>query len=147
MIPRFAVSNAEPKVQIVRLSELPLTKIIFLPDGTLVGVGHNYDPILFGRTGAGWGQLGQLSVGKTTKEAGSAIAENRRMFQAQATMGAAGMVAKLDSVHQSLVCGLQYFGSKYGETTAEFTTTALDGKVVFWTRGDMQKAKEAQAAS
>ena len=144
-----AVCAPEPTVQSLRLSELPLTKIMFLPDGTLVGVGHSYDPLVFGRTAAGWTQLGQLSAGKTTKEASSAVAENRRMFQAQATMGGGmgGGVAKLESVHQSQVCGLQYFGSTYGGTAAEFTTTGLDGKVVFWTRDQLTKAMDALAIS
>ena len=146
-----AVSAAEPTVQHVRLSDLPLTKILFLPDGTLVGAGHSYDPLVFGRGASGWSQLGQLSASKTAKEAGSAVAENRRMFQAQATMGAGGAVAKLESAHQSQVCGLQYFGSTYGSTEAVFTTSALDGKVVFWTRDQLSnvavKAMEGLAIS
>jgi len=141
------VSAAEPTVQNVRLSDLPLTKILFLPDGTLVGAGHSYDPLVFGRGVSGWSQLGQLSASKTAKEAGSAVAENRRMFQAQATMGAGGGVAKLESAHQNQVCGLQYFGSTYGGTAAEFTTSALDGKVVFWTRDQLSKAMEGLAIS
>ena len=46
------VAAAEPTTQTVRLSELPMTQILFLPDGTLVGVGHCYDPLLFGKSGA-----------------------------------------------------------------------------------------------
>jgi len=141
------VSAAEPAVQNVRLSELPLTKILFLPDGTLVGAGHNYDPLVFGRTSSGWAQLGQLSASKSAQAAGSAVAENRRMFQAQATMGAGQGVAKLESAHQSLVCGMQYFGNTYGGTAAEFTTSALDGKIVFWTRDQLSKAMQALAIS
>ena len=50
----MASPGAQRAPQIVRMSELPLTKLLFLPDGTLVGAGHSYDPILFARTANGW---------------------------------------------------------------------------------------------
>ncbi|KAL1503586.1 hypothetical protein AB1Y20_012064 [Prymnesium parvum] len=137
------VAAAEPTTQVVRLSELPLTNILFLPDGNLVGVGHCYDPILFGKTSAGWAQLGQLSAIKGGDKRVSSVAANRQMFQAQASTGQNQQVAKLDSVHQNKVCGLQYFNSSYGATKAEFTTSALDGKIAFWTRDQLSKAMKA----
>lgn len=124
---------------------MPVTKILFLPDGTLVGVGHNYDPLLFGRTGSGWAGLGQLTTVKSAGAASSAVAANRRMFQDQSSMG--GAVATLESTHQSQVCGLQYFGSTYGSKPAQFTTTGLDGKLVFWTPDQLSKVMGALAIS
>jgi len=135
------VGNPEA-TQVVRLSELPLNKLLFLPDGSLVGVGHCYDPLLFGKSGANWAQLGKLTAGKGAAVQGSAVQENRKMWQAQATTGQGGAVAKLESVHQNLVCGLQYFSSTYGGTPAEFTTSGLDGKIVFWTRDQLSKAMQ-----
>ena len=52
---------------------------------------------------------------------------------------------KLTSVHQNLVCGLQYFGASFGGAPAEFTTTALDGKVAFWSRDEITAAMSALA--
>jgi len=134
------VAAADPTTQTVRLSELPLSKILFLPDGSLVGVGHCYDPLLFGKSGAGWAQLGKLAAAKGGDKAQSAVAENRRMFQAQVAMGQGNKVEKLDSMHQNMVCSLQYFSSSYAGTAAEFTTSGLDGKIVFWTRDQLSKA-------
>lgn len=65
------------------------------------------------------------------------------MFQAQASTGQNQQVAKLDSVHQNLVCGLQHFNSKLENASAEFTTSGLDGKIVFWTRDQLDKAMKA----
>jgi hypothetical protein len=47
---------------------------------------------------------------------------------------------QVDSVHQFQVCGLQPFGASFGGIAAEFTTTALDGKIVFWTRDQLTTA-------
>ena len=52
------VSGTAP--QVVRLSDLPLTQLTFLPDGSLLGVGHCYEPLLFTRTAAGWAFAGKL---------------------------------------------------------------------------------------
>ena len=56
-------------------------------------------------------------------------------------------MVKLDSVHQNMVCGLQYFSSTYAGTPAEFTTSGLDGKIVFWTRDQLTKAMQGLAIS
>ena len=76
------------------------------------------------------------------KEEASGISATRKMFQAQAATGQGHAVAKLESVHQNQVCGLQYFSSTYAGTPAEFTTSGLDGKIVFWTRDQLSKAMQ-----
>ena len=43
--------------------------------------------------------------------------------------------------------GMQLFGGKLGATSAEFTTSSLDGKVGFWTRDDITAAMGAIAIS
>jgi len=127
------VSGAQ---QVVRMSELPLTNIIFLPDGNVVGVGHSYDPILFARTSSGWQVAGKLTGVKKQESKKDNFSSARSMFQEQSRMGQSSGAAaadKLDSIHSNLVCGLQLFGSDIGGTSAEFTTSSLDGKIAFWT--------------
>ena len=51
------------------------------------------------------------------------------------------------SVHSNLVRGLQPFEAQVGPMRAEFTTTALDGKIVFWTRDELSAAMSAVAIS
>lgn len=139
--------------QVLRLSELPLTHLLFLPDGCMVGVGHTYDPILFARTAQGWTNAGKLVGQKRagSDKAVSAMMNARNMFQAQTMQGQSAAGAAADkasaSTHQNLVCGMHVFGAKFGSTTAEFTTTALDGKIVFWTRDEISTAMGALAIS
>ena len=97
-------------------------------------MGHNYDPVLFVQTGVEWACAGKLE-GVQAKKAGpgkGSVMANRAMFQAQANTGlaeSASEKAKLESVHQNLVCDLCLFGGPFGGTSAEFTSSALDGKV------------------
>lgn len=137
---------------IVRLSDLPLTSLLFLPDGSMIGVGHCYDPLLFTRTPAGWALSGKL-LGKkaASKAGGGAFASARNMFQAQTNKGESAAAAAADadggSAHSNLVCGAQIFGASFGGVAAEFTTSALDGKIGFWTRDEISAAMSAVAIS
>jgi len=122
-------------VQTLRLSELPLTQLLFLPDGSLVGAGHCYNPILFVKQGSGaWAEAGKISPAKTESKEAGGTAATRRMFQAMDATGrveTASAGAALNTVHQFQVCGLCHFGSTIGSTASEFTSSALDGKIVW----------------
>lgn len=136
------VSGTAP--QVVRLSDLPLTNLIFLPDGSMVGIGHCVDPLLFARTASGWAVAGKLA-GKVADKAagGGAFANARNMFQTQSAQGQSTKDRDADkstSPHQNQVCGMQLFNHSFGAQAAEFTTTALDGKIVFWTRDEISAA-------
>lgn len=129
--------------QVVRMSDLPLTNLLFLPDGRVVGVGHSYDPILFLRAANGWVVAGKLMGAKKEVAKQGNFASARSMFQEQSRMGqTSGTSAadKLDSVHQNLVAGLQVFGRSFAGTHVEFTTSSLDGKVAFWTNDSLSAA-------
>ena len=159
-------------MQTLRLSDLPLTRLLFLPDGSLVGAGHCFNPILFVKAGDGaWAQAGKLATAKKAAVAESGVSAARSRFQAQSATGQGENVnaaAKLDSVHQFAVCGISSFGrrapcrppnarrawplaqacfpllrSAIGGTAAEFTTSALDGRLVFWTRDERAAAMQA----
>jgi len=137
------IVNATPP-QTVRMSELPLTQLLFLPDGTLVGAGHSYDPILFAPAGGGaWAVAGKLTGKRTEKKEAGGFASARNMFQTQSAMGQTTSAAAADkaaSIHSNTVCGMQLFGSTIGGAAAEFTTSGLDGKIVFWTRDEISAA-------
>ena len=150
--PRSFIDVLSHDVQIVRLSELPLTSLLFLPDGSMVGVGHCYDPLLFTRTPAGWTVAGKLtSKKKASSAAGGNFANARNMFQAQTAKGESAAAAAADgtlsSAHSFLVCGMQPFGTSIGSVASEFTTSALDGKIAFWTRDELAAAMSTVAIS
>jgi len=136
-------------VQTVRLRELPLTAMLFLPDGSMVGVGHCYDPLLFTRTASGWAVAGKLAGKEKKQAAAGGFANARNMFQAQVVRGETAAASAADStagtMHSNLVRGLQPFNAAFGGTAAEFTTSALDGKIGFWTRDELAAAMGAVA--
>jgi len=130
-------------VQTIRLSELPLTQLLFLPDGTLVGAGHCFNPMLFASSGSSWQCAGQMAAAKKAAAVGGNSARN--MFQAMDKIGqseSAGTGAALNSVHQFCVCDLRLFRGTMGSTAAEFTSSARDGKVVWWTRNELEAAMQ-----
>jgi len=140
-----AVASGANAVQMVRLSHLPLTQLLFLPDGSLVGAGHCFDPVLFVKGAGGWSEAGKLAPAKGAAKAAEGASATRRMFQAMDATGrseTASAAAALDTVHQFSVCGLRCFGSTIGSTTAEFTSSALDGKIVWWTRDELTSAMQ-----
>ena len=127
----------------LRLSELPLSQLLFLQDGSLIGAGHAYDPMMFVNSGGKWAAAGTIKGKAAAKEEASGISATRKMFQAQAATGQGDVqstAAKLDSMHQNLVCGLQQFGGSFGGVAAEFTSSSLDGKIVWWTRDELTAA-------
>jgi actin related protein 2/3 complex subunit 1A/1B len=129
--------------QVVRMGDLPLTQLMFLPDGNLVGAGHSYSPYLFARAASGWALAGKVVGEKKSEAKKGNFANARNMFQAQSAMGqsaGAGASDKLETMHSNLICGLRYFGAAFGGGMAEFTTSGLDGKVVFWSRDEISAA-------
>mmetsp|Transcript_7337 Transcript_7337/g.21652 ORF Transcript_7337/g.21652 Transcript_7337/m.21652 type:complete len:377 (-) Transcript_7337:109-1239(-) len=140
-----AAAGSEGAAQTIRLAELPLTKLLFLPDGQLVGAGHCYSPLLIGRgEGGAWAVIGKLSTSAgLTKKSSSKVDSARRMFQAAASTGTLDSgAATLDSLHQFAVCGLQRFGGRVVQSDAVFTSSALDGKIVGWSAREIAAAAQ-----
>jgi len=141
------VVGGPESAQTVRMSELPLTRIVYLPDGSLVGAGHSYDPVVFARTAGGWKVAGKLSGAKKAEEKKGNFANAKNMFLNQTQTGSAVASEKLTSLHQNQVCGLQLYGAAFQGQPFEFTTTALDGRIVFWSRDEITSAMSAIAIS
>jgi len=136
-----AAAGSNAAAQTLRLHELPLTHLLFLPDGTLVGAGHCFSPLVFGNAGGKWMQPRKLQASPTQQtDSPTAVSASRRIFQAQTSTGRSEGTASLDSVHQFPVCGLQLFNASMDGVRAEFTSSALDGKIVGWTADELSAA-------
>jgi actin related protein 2/3 complex subunit 1A/1B len=145
-----AASGSATAAQTLRLSELPLTKLLFLADGTLVGAGHCFSPLVFRRANGVWLLPGKLLPSKSLQKEESGISATRRMFQSHASTGrteSADTSAALETVHQFPVCGLQHFNSTIAGSPAEFTSSALDGKIVGWSSDELAGAMQAMSVS
>lgn len=134
----------------------PLAQALtFLPTGSFIGVGFSYTPLLF-RQIAGTGKfthgepLESSDRGSGASFATSAVNAAMRMFQAQDKAGQEQTVsqsAKLSSVHQNCVTSVRVFNGKVSGRVVEFTTTGLDGCVVFWTSDELASAMQALAVT
>ena len=63
------------------------------------------------------------------------------MWKAQTNTGQnESSTGALDSAHHNQVCALQLFGGNFGGEPAEFTSSALDGKMIFWSRQELSAA-------
>jgi actin related protein 2/3 complex subunit 1A/1B len=123
--------------------------LCFLPSGALVGVGFNYTPLLFVQQPH---SLGVYSDGAPLESADarpapdgatSAVSAAMRMFQAHDKAGqeqAVSQSAKLSSVHQNCVTSVRPFEGNVQGKAIEFTTSGLDGCLVFWTSEEMSAA-------
>jgi len=141
-----AASGSATAAQTLRLSELPLMKLLFLADGTLVGAGHCFSPLAFCRVNGVWLLQRKLVASKSMQKQESSISVMRRMFQSHASTGrteSANTLAALETVHQFPVCGLQHFNSTVTGSPAEFTSSALDGKIVGWSSDELAGAMQA----
>lgn len=91
--------------------------------------------------------MGKLTGKAAVKGGVSAVGSTRQMWQSQVNTGQGQGASKLDSAHQNLVCGMQYYGAQYAASPVEFTTSGLDGKIVFWTRDELAGAMQGMAIS
>ena len=69
------------------------------------------------------------------------MAATRAMWTAQTNTGQnESSTGALDSAHHNQVCALRPFGASFGGAEAVFTSSALDGKVVFWSPNEVSAA-------
>jgi len=109
----------------LKLDILPLTKIIFPKEDSVVGVGFNCEPFLFKNAG-GWKKDASLDKRDNSgaKKSGGVggIWKDR---DNKGTSGAAESTS-LDTKHQNTITWIVPTGAN------DFTTSGLDGNVVWW---------------
>ncbi|KAL9644448.1 hypothetical protein ABK040_016575 [Willaertia magna] len=137
--------EAQPiETQVVRHDKLPFYCGLFLSDNVFIAAGYDFAPYAFQlENGSKWVLKGNCDEGKkstggTTQGAGVRSAFLK--FQAQSTVGSSN-VDKDDSPktrHHNVINSIQAFEVKSGNVT-KFTTSGLDGKVLFWNVTELQK--------
>uniref|UniRef100_A0A0D3I2P7 Arp2/3 complex 41 kDa subunit n=1 Tax=Emiliania huxleyi (strain CCMP1516) TaxID=280463 RepID=A0A0D3I2P7_EMIH1 len=140
-----AAAGSEGAAQTIRLSELPLTKLLFLPDGQASAALRRLLPPPLPPTAASSCLCRRLPPPPPAAAASSCrqVVSARRMFQAAASTGTLDSgAATLASLHQFAVCGLQRFGGRVVQSDAVFTSSALDGKIVGWSAREIAAAAQ-----
>jgi len=138
--------GAAPIVQTVTMPGLPYLDIGFLSDNTVVAVGFDANPALYVAGGSDaeptWGFVDivdkkdeKKEEAKTPAKAGAAAA--RAMFTAAASQGhAVGGPKKeekvIETIHKNNINSLQIFPGTGEAPSTTFSTSGIDGRVVFW---------------
>jgi len=128
-----------PSVKTVRFPELPLTRILFVTENSVVGVGHDCNPTLFSANASGgWSfiaKLDQKAQAKSTGPAKSAM----NVFKDKVNLGASSSDndTVLETKHQNSITWI-YPLKKAGNNVSSFTTSGLDGKLITWDLNQLQ---------
>jgi len=128
-----------PVTRTLRFSFLPISSLIFISEKSIVGVGHEFNPLVFAQTsGDEWSFQGFLDESKKDVAAGSVVAKTgaaaaRDIFKAKAATGQdkkkEGDV--LLTSHSNAITCLCNAGS-VGATLESLSTSSLDGRLVLW---------------
>eukprot|EP00753_Platysulcus_tardus_P014194 PLAT4195.1.p2 GENE.PLAT4195.1~~PLAT4195.1.p2 ORF type:complete len:395 (+),score=187.91 PLAT4195.1:83-1267(+) len=141
-----------PEMLTVRLAGLPLTKIMFLAEDSLVGIGFDFSPMIFTCSETGWTFASQLDVKKEAPTRGpakgSGFGAARAMFESKVSRGTTGRRVgdsgkdALFTKHENTITDI--FPFEYSETAVTmFSTSGLDGRIVVW---DMKSLSGSLAA-
>ena len=120
------VTNGQ--VQTIKLPCLPLTQLLFLDEGQLIGAGHDANPALFSKQNE-WAFSKFLDEKREAEtKAASGVAAKMAMWQAKDKTGSAAGASAGSTAwkkHQGPVTCLK-------KSAAGFSTTACDGRLVAW---------------
>jgi actin related protein 2/3 complex subunit 1A/1B len=130
-------SSSKPVVQSIRFRDLPLNALIFASEASIVGGGHDFNPLLFTREGAGgsWSFVRRLDEKKDDKSAAatSGVSAARQLFQNKTRVGqdAKSEGDTLWTQHDNAITCIGNF-SKAPGPVEKISTTGLDGRLVIW---------------
>lgn len=130
------VKGPDSTVQTVKMPCLPFRSVAFLSDTMMVGAGFELNPRVFEASGDQWEMKGKLDKKKEAAAVEQSAAKAAfAVFQNQAKRGQnTGTSAdKLDTKHQNCISAIvPYAVSADGSQVSSFTSTGLDGNLVWW---------------
>lgn len=117
--------------QVIRFRDLPLTCVSFLSERSVVGAGHDYNPLVFAASAAGeWSFLDKFEKKKEEekKETAGGFAASRALFNNKATRGQEGRAEEdaLWTSHEGVVTDMSLHSERV------LSTAALDGRIILW---------------
>jgi len=117
------ISGAEPAVETVKLAGLPVTCITFVNDNTLIGAGHECNPIAFENKG-GWKEGSRLDKAEAVVSTKSTSAAEK--FKSLEKVGQEKNVTALNTKHQNYIKNVILFSGN------QVSTSGVDGRIVVW---------------
>jgi len=136
------LAGSEAIVSTVNLPTLPFIDIAFLSDNAVVGAGYDMNPAIFEAGGSEaepvWGFkefVDKKSGTKEDKKEVSAMQASKNMFGAAVnqghSFGAVSTDVEMWTKHKNIIINVQVQPAASG-SSVKFTTSAIDGRVVFW---------------
>jgi len=130
----------------VFLDKLPYLETSFLSDEVLVAAGFEFAPHVFAVTGGTdsepvWSFVDTVDKtdgkkAEAPKAAGSAFSASHAKFAAAVNKGQGGdsktVEKTIDTIHKNNISSIQVFYPADGKPATTFSTSGLDGRVVFW---------------
>jgi len=129
------VSKGSPgEVQILKIPFLPLQDLLFLTENSLVAGGHDCELVVFANSGGSWAFSNTIAQKKeATAQKTSGTQKAFELFKNKVEVGANTNVQTLSTLHQNCItCICPYKVIESSGDVKEFTTSALDGKLVLW---------------
>lgn len=125
--------SGPPSVATIRFDFLPLCQLLFVGEGTVVGAGHDANPVTFKESGGAF-SLGEFLDKKTAPAAAAkttSVASKMAMWQNKDKTGTSGGAKADDKTswlkHQGAITCLKALDGN------AFSTSACDGRLVRWT--------------
>jgi len=119
------------KLTSLKYNFLPLMDILFINENNIVGVGHDYNPLLFQFAG-GWKFSTKLDAkGGAAKKAGGPSAA--QMFKDMTAKGTSDSSSdtQIETKHLNCITTIQVFAGT-ADNVKQFSTSGLDGQVAVW---------------
>merc|ERR1739844_393519 len=117
-----------------------MRSLVWVSDKCIVAAGHDCFPVTFSKGNDGkWVANGSIDSKKKAASTGGLSAMNR--FKQLDTKGREDTTNEtvLNSTHQNAICDVQVFkGSR--SRCSEFSTTGIDGRLVFWNVGSLSSS-------
>jgi actin related protein 2/3 complex subunit 1A/1B len=126
-------SGGTGEVQTLRIPFLPLSDLLYTNDNTIVAGGHDCQLVVFTNNGGTWAFSNTIDKKKdpsAAKTGGTQAAFE--LFKNKVEVGANTNVQALSTLHQNCITTICPYNITASGDVKEFTTSALDGKLVMW---------------
>ncbi|CCI42447.1 unnamed protein product [Albugo candida] len=141
----FGVAGEPPTIQSIRFRHLPLNTLLFLSNDVLVGGGSDFNVLLFSSDTNGFWSLTDLLDKKSSDSAPKSekggFNAARSMWESKVVRGQSSEATQQDkgmlwTKHESAITDIRPYSAEK-KTITEFSTSALDGKIVLWKLDDL----------
>jgi len=124
------VTTANPKVEVVKHSDLPFQDLLWTAEDGIVAVGHDCNPTFFQNKG-GWKLVKKLDTGSGAAASADKGPSAFKTFQNKVDKAETSTETKLNTKHQNVITYVVAY-KRAGNTVSQFSTTGMDGALGIW---------------